>query len=179
MGGPCLHALGWGFWNRTLPAKCLLVASLQLLVACVPWASLVSWSYLEIQTGPLGSPPPPFALLVGDGQEVPSAVQVHQGPGGDRGHGQHHGPSFTGGHSIQSHSFGFQPLSRVMRDVVGGSGPVSLGVREGTSICQFPAMLRNIPTAAPNLDGPRGRISCPGSRWGQDLAQLPTLPEGE
>ena len=45
--------------------------------------------------GPPGSPSPPLALFIGDGQEVPSAVQVHQGPGMGEDMVSAHGPEHT------------------------------------------------------------------------------------
>lgn len=101
------------------------------------------------------SPPPPLAFLVRDGQEVPPAVQIHQGPGrvGDT-------VSAPGLASVGSRDLsGWRGL--------GASGPVSLGIREGTSIGA-----RNVPTAAPKDGRPdlpalrwaqRGAMACPGS----------------
>lgn len=129
----------------------------------------VSWSHLGMQTGPPGSPSPPLALFVRDGQEVPSAIQVHQGPGRGRGPGQRpwvkgHNPPWP------------WPPGTFLGDedwLWGGcglSGLIWLGMSEGTSIGQPPTM----PALAPHPEdgilplsqfgwAQRGTMSCPGS----------------
>lgn len=72
----------WASGTQRWPPKCLLPSSLQLQGGRVsgghnPFPGPL-WGRRQ---GSPGSPSPPLALFIGDGQEIPSAVQVHQGPG--------------------------------------------------------------------------------------------------